>query len=341
MDSSQHDSRPRARRLLARVRAVARTRHLSRRTEGAYRSWIVRFVRFSGTRHPATLGEAEVRAFLESLAAGGNVAPSTLNQAHAALLFLYRDVLGDASRCPASISYARVIFQQARTLSAEEAKRLLVEVAPAYRGAVALLYGAGLQLMECLSLRVKDIDFKRRRIHVRDGNGGPGRFTLLPDALRDVLAAQVNRVRRQHGRDVQAGGGYVVLPYEIAREHPIAVRDWRWAWLFPSARQHVDAVTGQRRRHHVFHRTVQRAVARAARRAGLSKHVTPRTLRHSFTTQMLRSGYSAPKVQELLGHSDLSTTMRYLHVTDRSVRVRSPLDATGLGFDGGWWGDGV
>ena len=339
MDSS-HDERPSAGRLLARVHAVARSRHLSPRTEEAYRSWIVRFVRFNDTRHPADLGEREVRAFLEWLAVEGNVAASTANQAHAALLFLYRDVLGDASRCPPSIPYARPASREADTLSAGEARCLLAEVAPAHRVAVALLYGAGLRLMECLSLRVKDVDFARDRIHVRDGKGGKGRFTMVPAVLRGALAAQVDHVRRQHARDVQAGGGYVVLPYALDRKSPSAVRDWRWAWVFPSARQYREPMSGQRRRHHVFDTTIQRAVEMAARRAGLSKRVTPHTLRHSFATQLLRSGYDVRTVQELMGHRDLSTTMRYLHVLDRGAGVRSPLDAAGLGVGGEWLQDG-
>jgi integron integrase len=334
MDSS-HDERARPGRLLARVHAVARARHLSPRTEEAYRSWVVRFVRFNGTRHPAGLGELEVRSFLEWLAAEGKVAASTLNQAHAALLFLYRDVLQDASGCPATIPYARPAFREADTLTADEAGRLLAAIAPAHRVAVALLYGAGLRLMECLSLRVKDVDFARDRIHVRDGKGGKGRFTVLPGALRDALAAQVDHVRRQHARDVQTGGGYVVLPYALDRKLPSAIRDWRWAWVFPSTRQYREPVTGQRRRHHVFDTTIQRAVEMAARRSGLSKRVTPHTLRHSFATQLLRSGYDVRTVQELMGHRDLSTTMRYLHVLDRGAGVRSPLDAVGLGV-GGW-----
>jgi integron integrase len=219
-------------------------------------------------------------------------------------------------------------------LTADEAGRLLAAVPPAHRVAVALLYGAGLRLMECLSLRVKDVDFARDRIHVRDGKGGKGRFTMLPAALRDALAAQVDDVRRQHARDVQAGAGYVVLPYAFGRKSPSAIRDWRWAWVFPSTRQYREPVTGQRRRHHVFDTTIQRAVEMAARRAGLSKRVTPHTLRHSFATQLLRSGYDARTVQELMGHRDLSTTMRYLHVLDRGAGVRSPLDAAGLGVGG-------
>ena len=317
-------------RLLARVHAVARSRHLSPRTEAAYRGWIVRFVRFNDVRHPAELGEAEVRRFLEWLATDRHVAASTLNQAHAALLFLYRDVVQDRSRCPASIPYARPSAREADVLSPDEVRRFLAEVRESHRLPISLLYGAGLRLMEALTLRVKDVDLAHSRIHVREGKGGKGRFTMLPAALRGAVGTQMDRVRRQHMRDVQRGGGYLVLPDAFDRKSLAAVRDWRWAWLFPAMREYVDAATGQRRRHHVFDTTIQRAVAHAARRAGLTKRVTPHTLRHSFATQLLRAGYDVRSVQELLGHRDVSTTMRYLHVLDRGMGVRSPLDALGL-----------
>ena len=215
-------------------------------------------------------------------------------------------------------------------LSPEEAGRLLVLVPATRRLVVSLLYGAGLRLTEAMTLRVKDVDVGRRRLHIRDGKGGKDRFTMLPDALRDVMVAQIDAVRRQHMRDVQRGGGYVVLPNAFDRKSPSAARDWRWTWVFPAAREYVDARTGQRRRHHVFDTTIQRAIAEAARRAELTKRVTPHTLRHSFATQLLRAGYDARTVQELLGHRDLSTTMRYLHVVDRGMGVRSPLDELGL-----------
>lgn len=215
-------------------------------------------------------------------------------------------------------------------LSPEEASRLLAAVREPRRLLVSLLYGAGLRLMETLTLRVKDVDMARRRIHVREGKGAKGRFTMLPDALREAMAKQLDRVRCAHLRDVQRGGGYVVLPDAFDRKSPTAARDWRWAWVFPAAREYRDGRTGQRRRHHVFDTTIQRAVADAAREAGLTKRVTPQTLRHSFATQLLKSGHDVRTVQELMGHRDLSTTMRYLHVVDRGMGVRSPLDATGL-----------
>ncbi|HEX6050313.1 MAG TPA: integron integrase [Gemmatimonadaceae bacterium] len=324
------DEKPR---LLARVHAAARSRHLSLRTEEAYRSWIVRFVRFHDLRHPVELGADDVRRFLEWLAIERALAASTLNQAHAAILFLYRDVLREPARCPPSIPYAKASHREAVVLTPDEAGRLLAMVPAPRRLIASLLYGAGLRLTEALTLRVKDVDMARRRIHVRNGKGGKDRFTVLPDALRVALTTQIDAVRRLHLRDVQRGGGYLVPPDAFERRSSTASRDWRWMWVFPAAREYVDARTGQRRRHHVFDTTVQRAVAEAARRAGLTKRVTAHTLRHSFATHLLSTGHEVRTVQQLLGHTDLSTTSRYLHVLDRGPGVRSPLDALRLRFD--------
>lgn len=322
--ATEHDDPPE--RLLARVCSTARALGLSVRTERAYRSWIIRFVRFSGLRHPCTLGVEETRRFLESLSTTRKVGAGALNQAHAALAFLYRDVLHEPARCAASVPHARR-SGPADALTPDEARRILAHVAPARRLAASLLYGAGLSLMECVTLRVADVDLARSRIHVRDARGGMGRFTMLPEALRDALVEQIEAVRRQHLRDVQCGGGFVPLPATPERPNPHATREWRMAWLFPAARQHVDRATRQRRRCHVFGTTLQRAVRGAARRAGVTKRVTPRVLRHSFAAHLLRMGAEVGTVQGLVGHRDVATTLGWVRAIDAAnVRVRSPLD---------------
>ncbi|HET7584591.1 MAG TPA: integron integrase [Gemmatimonadaceae bacterium] len=328
MRSGAERARP-GERLLDHVHAIARARNLSPRTEEAYRSWITRFARFGGVRHPLQRPAGDVRHFLEWLATERKVSASTLNQASAALLFLYRDVLREPARFPADMPRARRPTRVPDVLAPEEVARLLAALRPDHRLVVALLYGTGLRLMEALTLRLKDVDLARRRIHVHDGKGGKSRFTVLPDSLVQSIGEQMARVRRQHVRDARRGGGYVVLPGAYGRKNPGAARDWRWTWLFPAGRQYRDRSSGHVFRHHVFSTTIQRAVKDAARGAGLNKRVTPHTMRHSFATQLLRNGYDVRTVQELLGHRDLSTTMIYLHVLDHGVGVRSPLDTLG------------
>jgi site-specific recombinase XerD len=283
------------------------------RTEAAYRWWIVRFVRFCGVRHPSTVEAGEAGRFLDWLAVERRATPSTRRQARASLVFLYRDVLGDPEGCPPPLPRSNWRANAPQVLTPDEVGRLLACVAPERHLAVALLYGAGLELTECITLRVSDVDFGRRRIRVRAADGGMGRFTVLPDSLRDATAAQVDTVRRLHGRDAVAGR---------------TVGDWRSAWLFPAARVHMDRATGRRCRWHVVGTTVQRAVAAAAKRAGLSQRVTPRMLRHGFATHLVRTGSDVRLVQSLLGHRDVSTTMEYTHMhsDDLERGARSPLD---------------
>lgn len=303
-----------------------RARHMSPRTEKAYIAWVRRFVRFCGFRHPRECGVAEVRAFLESLAVRSAVAAATQNQACAALQFLYLHVVERALGGLPAYVRARRPHRLPNVLGPDEVAAVLSQLSGVQRLAVMLLYGAGLRLSEALALRAKDVDVRRRTIIVRDGKGGKDRRTVLPDALVPDIEEQLRRVRRSNLRDVRIGGIRIPLPYAMARKAPSATTDWRWAWLFPATRTYVDPRYGARLRDHLHDSTTQRAIAAAAKRADVNKRVSAHTFRHSFATQLLRSGSDIRTVQELLGHRDVSTTMVYLHVLDRGAGVRSPLD---------------
>ena len=317
-------------RLLDRVRAAIRVKHYSRRTEKAYVGWIRRFVLFHGKRHPATLGAAEVTAFLSHLAVQRRVSASTQNQALCALLFLYREVLEMDLPWLDGLVRAKRPQRVPVVLDRAEVRALLAHLQGTPWLVASLLYGAGLRLLEAMRLRVKDVDFQRREIVVRDGKGAKDRRTLLPGSVRRPLAEHLRRVRRQHVADLAAGRGEAPLPVSLARKYPAAGREWGWQWVFPATRHYRDPVTGRRRRHHLHESVVQRAVKRAAREAGLVKPATCHTLRHSFATHLLEAGYDIRTIQELLGHRDVSTTMIYTHVLNRGGRgVRSPLDEEG------------
>jgi integron integrase len=311
-------------RLMDQVRGVARERELRERTVKAYCSWIVRYVRYCGLRHPRVLEASDCERFLDSLARERRLGASTLAQAKAALSFLYRDVLAEPERCRVR-PIARGAVTAPHTISPDEAERLLAALSGRNRLAASLMYGAGLRLTECIALRVGDVDVRRRRVHVYDSDGRR-RVVALPIALLGVTERQIERVRRQHFLDVRRGGGWVVVRGAAAERGTFAVRQWRTSWLFPASRQHEDRATGQWRRHHVSATTVQRAIAAAAHEAGIGERVTARTLRHSCATQLLRSGYDVEVVRELLGHRDLSTTLRHLGGMERRPAVRSPLD---------------
>ena len=314
-------------RLIERLRDAIRTRHYSRRTEKAYWYWIRYFVFFHGKRHPAEMGAAEVSAFLSWLATDRNVAAATQNQALSALLFLYRVVLGVDLPWLGDLVRAQRPVRLPTVLSEGEVRRLLGCVPEGAAIMVGLLYGSGLRQIECLSLRVKDIDFAYRQILVRDGKGAKDRATMLPENLVQPLQQHLGRVRLLHGRDLKEGFGEVRLPYALARKYPRAGRAWAWQYVFPSANRSADPDDGVMRRHHVHPDTLSRIVSRAAQRAGIEKRVSCHTLRHSFATHLLERGYDIRTVQELLGHSDVSTTMIYTHVMNKGARaVRSPLD---------------
>jgi integron integrase len=313
--------------LLQVVRLTLRRRHYSYRTEQSYLHWIRRFVRFHNRRHPRDMGAAEVTAFLNHLAAERRVASATQNQALSALLFLYRAVLGSPLPWLEGIERAKRPVRRPTVVTAEEAGRLLAHLQGTARLVAGLLYGAGLRLREALSLRVKDVDFARGEILVREGKGAKDRITKLPEALAVPLREHLLRVRALHLQDLQMGLGEAPLPFALARKYPRAGREWGWQFFFPS--QHVcrDPYTGHPVRFHLHESTIQRAVAQAARAARIARAVTPHTLRHGFATQLLHSGYDIRTVQELLGHKDVETTMIYAHVLNRGGRgVRSPLD---------------
>jgi integron integrase len=314
-------------RLRDRVHEAMRRRYFSQRTEEAYVHWIKRFIYFSGRRHPADLGATEVTAFLNHLAVERKVAPATQNQALSALLFLYREVLGRQLEWLDGLQRASRPPRLPVVLTRAEVERLLACLQGVKWLIASLLYGSGLRVLECLRLRVKDVDLSYRQIVVRDGKGEKDRVTMLPEKLISPLQRHLQGVRRLHERDVRDGYGEVQLPYALARKYPSAGREWCWQYLFPSATRSVDPADGAARRHHLDESVPQRAIKEALHRAGIAKPASCHSLRHSFATHLLDSGYDIRTVQELLGHADVSTTMIYTHVLNKGGRgVRSPLD---------------
>lgn len=318
--------------LLTLVREAIRVRGYSPRTEKAYVHWIVRYVRFCGGRHPRTCGPREVQAFATSLSARDGVSASTQHQAVCAVLFLYRNVLGDPMAWEPGIIWAKRTQRLPTILSRAEVERVIGALDGTEQLAIRLLYGTGLRLLELLRLRVKDVDFENGSLVVRCGKGMKDRVTVLPESIREELQAHLAAMRRQHERDVERGGGYVELPQLLGRKLLGAARDWPWQWVFPATRQYRERRTGELRRHHLHETVLQRAVTSAARRARITKRVTCHVFRHAFATHLLADGYDIRTIQELLGHSDVSTTMIYTHVLNRGPRgVRSPADRLSAG----------
>jgi integron integrase len=314
-------------RLLDRVRASLLARHYSKRTVRAYVGWIRRYIVFHGKRHPDEMGGVEVGVFLSNLATEAKVSSSTQNQALAALLFLYQQVLERELEWLGDLVHARRPKQVPVVLGRQEARDLLARLRSPVWLVCSLLYGAGLRLLEALRLRVKDIDLDRREIVVRRGKGAKDRRTVLPDALVEPLRAHLAAVKKKHEADLAAGAGSVALPEALDRKYPNAAREWSWQWVFPATRTHTDRDTGEERRHHLHESVIQRAVRQAVIAAGIAKIASPHTLRHSFATHMLEDGYDIRTIQELLGHRDVTTTMIYTHVLNRGgLGVRSPLD---------------
>ena len=314
-------------RLLEQVRARCRLKHYSIRTERVYLYWIRRFIVENGRRHPRDMGAVEVEAFLSRLATLDDVAASTQNQALSALLFLYRQVLDIELPWMESVVRAKRPQRVPVVLSREEVDRMLALLDGQLWLMAALLYGTGMRLMECVRLRVKDVDFGRAEICVRNGKGGKDRRVPLPRRLDDRLQAQVERVRVLHGQDLLAGRGQVYLPHALGRKYPNAGREFGWQYVFPATRISRDPRSGESRRHHVDESSLQRAVRKARVGAGIDKPATCHTLRHSFATHLLEAGHDIRTVQVLLGHKDLATTQIYTHVLGRGAGgVLSPLD---------------
>lgn len=323
----REDGAARPPRLLEQVRARCRVKHYSLRTERVYLYWIRRFIVENGRRHPRDMGAAEVEAFLSRLATRDDVAASTQNQALSALLFLYRQVLDIELPWMESVVRAKRPQRVPVVLTREEVDRLLALLDGHLWLMAALLYGTGMRLMECVRLRVKDVDFGRQEICVRDGKGGKDRRVPLPRRLHDRLGEQVERVRVRHAQDLLAGAGQVWLPHALGRKYPSAGREFGWQYVFPATRISRDPRSGELRRHHVDESSLQRAVKKARAGAGIDKPATCHTLRHSFATHLLEAGHDIRTVQALLGHNDVATTQVYTHVLGRGAGgVLSPLD---------------
>lgn len=317
--------------LLDRVRQAIRMKHYSHKTEEAYVGWIKRFITFHHDRHPAEIAEKEIGQYLSTLATRSRVSASTQNQALNAVLFLYHEVLGK------QIGYVNGVVRAKRpqrlpvVLTRDEVKALLRQLdGPAWLMAT-LLYGAGLRLMECCRLRVKDLDFTRNQIVVRAGKGNKDRYTMLPAAVKEPLAQHLTEIRVQHQYDLERGLGRVALPNALDRKFPQASKEWGWHWVFPATKYYTDPATREQYRHHLHESVIQKAVKEAARKAGIAKPASCHTFRHSFATHLLEDGYDIRTVQELLGHKDVSTTMIYTHVLNRGGHgVCSPADRLGL-----------
>ncbi|MES2770467.1 MAG: integron integrase [Pseudomonadota bacterium] len=320
-------SPPSAPKLLDQVRGKIRLKHYSIRTEQAYVDWIKRFVLHFDKRHPREMGAAEVEAFLTHLAVVGKVSASTQNQAKSALLFLYREVLGVELPWLDGVENAKTSRRLPVVMTRSEVQSVLARLNGVHRLLAALLYGTGMRIMEALSLRVKDLEFERGEIIVRDGKGAKDRVTMLPASLAATLREHLAWVKVLHQDDLARGYGAVYLPNALEKKYPAANQEWAWQYVFPAAALSTDPRSGVVRRHHVSDQMVQRAMRRAVRAAGLNKPASPHTFRHSFATHLLENGHDIRTVQELLGHSDVSTTMIYTHVLNKGGHgVQSPLD---------------
>ena len=308
------------------IRTICRRRNLAATTDRLYLSWIKRFIRFQKIRHPTTMGSNEVSEFLNHLATKRNVAAATQNQALNALVFLYRDVLKVDLKEMEAFMRARKPKRMPVVLSAHEVRLILSLMKGSAGLAAQLLYGAGLRVSEVVTLRVKDIDFDYGVLNLQAAKGQKDRRTVLPDQTIPYLKTQLSRVKKLHQTDLADGYGQVPLPYAYSRKSTTAATDWAWQYVFPSSKVTINKATGETTRHHVSQSTIQKAFKTALRTSDVPKKASCHALRHSFATHLLETGYDIRQVQELLGHSDIRTTMIYTHVMNRGVAVRSPLD---------------
>lgn len=315
------------RKLLDQVSDTLRIKHYSFRTEKTYVDWIRRYILFHNKRHPKDMGTAEIQSFLAYLAIERNVAASTQNQALSAILFLYRYVLQKAIDVPSDLVQAEKSKTLPVVLTHQEAISIIAAMTYPTQLMAKILYGSGLRLMECLRLRIKDIDFGNHQIIVRDGKGEDDRITILPNSLIPPIQAHLKKVKMIHQRDLLDGFGATSLPYALSRKYPTAASEWMWQYIFPASSLSTDPILKETKRHHTDPTVLQKAIRQSSRQLGITKPVSPHTFRHSFATHLLQSGYDIRTIQELLGHKDVKTTMIYTHVLQRGgLAVRSPLD---------------
>lgn len=313
--------------LMDQVRQVLRYHHYAYKTERAYTAWIIRFIKFHNKKHPAEMSKTEIEAFLSHLATRVEVAASTQRQALNAIYFLYDKVLLQDFHGEIAPTRARRHPRPPTVMSQKEVRRVLMEMAGVHALMARLLYGCGLRLMECIRLRVQDIDFERKKIYVRDGKGGKDRVTLFPAELQELLQVHVEKVQKVHQRDLNEGYGEVYLPHALSRKYPGAAKELGWQFVFPSKKRSIDPRSGKEMRHHVQSSGLQKAVKRAVQEAGIAKRIGCHTFRHSFATHLLENGVNIRVVQELMGHADVKTTEIYTHVMEKDISaVCSPLD---------------
>lgn len=323
----QNSPKPQEKKLLEQVRDAIRTKHYSQRTEKTYTDWIRRYILFHDKKHPREMGVPEVQQFIQHLVNEGNVSASTQNQALSAVTFLYRHVLNTELHFPADTIRPGRSKPLPVVLTPQEARSIITNINGLPKLMTRILYGSGLRLMECLRLRVKDIDFGNRQIIVREGKGQKDRFTILPDSIIEDLQAHLLIVKAIHEKDLKEGFGETSLSYALERKYKSASKDWLWQYVFPASARSMDPVSKREKRHHLDPGVLQKAIRKAAQQSGITKPVSPHTFRHSFATHLLQAGYDIRTVQELLGHKDVKTTMIYTHVLQRGgLAVKSPLD---------------